>query len=105
MRRRDPENPNNPDGLPVTPVSAYARVFDQGSSEFIELGGVGEDTAPCSIEAATGSTSRDRGGLVSFTVSSEFTQIPGRYTILITTTFGDGIILTEDKQYQIIEIR
>lgn len=105
MRRRDPTNRNNSEGVPATPVSAYARLLDKGVGTFIEIGGPGELTAPCTIEAQTGATSRDRGGLVSYTLTSEFTTIPGNYTIYITATFADGVILTEDKVFQILEFR
>lgn len=105
-RRPDPDDPiRYSGGWPATPVSAYARVRDTLSEVFLEIGGPGVITAPCTIEPATGSSRNDRGALVNFVVSSEFTQVPGTYVLYITAEFSDGAILTEDRKYRVNEFR
>jgi hypothetical protein len=104
-RMPDPDNEHNIDGLPAEPLEAYARLYDRQAGVFLELGGPGEETAPCAIEPKTGTLSPDKGAIVSFVVTSEFTETPGDFTLLITSVFADGAILTEDRIYKVLEVR
>lgn len=104
-RKPNEDDPNDSRGLPVTPISAIARVFNSTLGLFLEIGGVGVDFEPCTIEVQEGLTASDRGGVVRYTVEAVNTMEPGDYTLFITSTFGDGNVLTENRRYKIEEYR
>jgi hypothetical protein len=104
-RKPDVVDPIRQDrGLPTTPDSAFVRVKDQ-DDEWLEIGGVGLTTVPATITPQTGETAYDTGAIISYTLPSEFTQIPGNYTMFITAIFSGDIIRTEDKKFRVLEYR
>lgn len=104
-RKPNPDDPRDSRGLPVTPSSAVARLFDRQGQTFLPVGGGTVITAACTIEPQTGPEEQDRGALVSYTVPAQFTAVPGDYSLYITATFPDGAVLTEDRQFKILEFR
>lgn len=105
VRKPDPENPNDAKGLPANVSSAYARVLNGLTGEFIDLGGVGVQTDAVTITPATGTTYSDTGAILSYKLSSTVTAIPGDYTVLITAIFQDGTRLTESRKVKVLEWR
>jgi hypothetical protein len=91
-------------GLPTTPDFAYVRVKNQ-DDEWLEIGGPGIETATATIMPQTGTNPQDTGGIIKYTLPSEFTEIPGNYTLFTTAVFDGEIILTEDKKFRVLEYR
>ena len=104
-RKPNPDDPNDSRGLPATPTSATARVYDSLNEVFLFIGGGTDDTADCTIVAQTGIDPDDKGAIVSYTVPSAFTAEAGDYKLFITAVFPDGAILTEDKAFKVLELR
>lgn len=104
-RKPNPDDRDDSRGLPATPDSAFVRLFNRQTGEFVDIGGPGDTTAPATITPATGAEPENVGALVSYTVGSEFTQEPGDYALMITSVFPGGAILTEDKIFKINEFR
>lgn len=104
-RKPDEEDKRNTNGLPADATSAFIRLLDRQTGEFIEIGGPNITTTEADIDPATGMTADDRGSLVRYTLPSQFTQTPGDYTLLITGVFPDGSILTEDRVFKVLEFR
>lgn len=71
----------------------------------LDLGGPGSVIAPVEVVAKTGDTARDTGALLRFTVSEDFTQEPGDFTLYITAVYGNGVVRTEDKKFKVLEMR
>ena len=105
MRKPDPNDDRNTAGLPATPTSAFVKLLDRQSGEFVELGGTGVDEVDATIEAATGEAWNDKGAIIRYTLPSAFTQTPGDFTLLVTAVFENGTILTEDKIFKVLEYR
>ena len=105
VRKPNPDNPNDSYGLPTPVSSAFARILDGLSGEFIEIGGPGVLTETVTITQPTGTTASDKGAILTYKVKSDHTQEPGDYTLLITAVFQDGSRLTEDRRYKILEFR
>lgn len=104
-RQPDPTDPIHQDrGIPATPDTAFVRVKDQ-DDVWLELGGVGVTTVSMTITPATGITARDTGAIISYTLSSTFTQIPGNFTMYITAIFNGDLIRTVDKKFRVLEFR
>ena len=92
-------------GLPATPLSAHVRLLDRQTGQFIDIGGAGDDTADATITPATGTTWSDKGAIVKYTLPAEFTEESGDFTLLTTAVFADGVILTEDRVFKVLEFR
>lgn len=104
-RQPDEDDPRNTGGLPATPDSAYVRLLNRQTGEFVEIGGVGDDTVPAQIDPATGTTARDKGAIIRYTLPAEFTAQAGDFTLLTTAVFADGAVLTEDRIFKVLEYR
>jgi hypothetical protein len=102
-RLPDPADNRNTYGLPAEPSDAFARLKDQ-DDVFLELGGPGSITGPVEIIPPTGTTSRDTGALLNYTVNEDFTQEPGDYTLYITAIYPNGTVRTEDRRFKILEM-
>lgn len=103
-RLPDPTDNRNSEGLPAQPDEAFARLMNQ-EGDMLEVGGPGSIIAPVEIVPKTGDTARDTGALLRFTVSEDFTQEPGDFTLYITAVYGNGVVRTEDKKFKVLEMR
>jgi len=94
-RKPDPDDPNNPKGIPAYPTSGYARVVqtDAAVPDFLPIGGPGVFQAPASID----------GNIISYTFPETFT-LPGTYKIFVTAVFPGGSTLTEDRILKVLDI-
>lgn len=105
VRKPDPDNPNDAHGLPAAVSSAFARVLNGLTGEFINLNGVGVTTEAVSITPATGTTRDDTGAILTYRLKSTITSVAGDYTILITAVFQDGTKMTEPRRVKVLEFR
>jgi hypothetical protein len=105
IRKKDPDDLADTQGLPQAVVSGFAQVLDGNTGEFLELGGVDVTTAPVTVVAPTGSGRYDRGATITYRVPAAFTATPGTYTLFITITLSDGSIQTENRKYVVNEFR
>jgi len=104
-RRPDPIDPlHYQNGVPATPISATVKVIDQDET-WLPLGGPGTTEADMEITPATGVTRQDTGAIIKYTLPSSFTVVEGNYTMFITATFDNGVILTEDKKFRVLPYR
>lgn len=103
-RKTDIDNvKRNSNGLPDEPANAYAKVYNTLDEVYLEVGGVGDITAPVTIVPMDLDT--NRGALMKFTVDSEFTIEIGDYTLILTAEFADGAVETKTVKYKVIEQR
>jgi hypothetical protein len=99
----DPDDNRNTYGLPAEPESGFARLKND-QDEFLELGGPGSIIGAVEIVPKTGQTEHDKGALINYTVSEDFTQTPGDYVLYITAVYENGIVRTEDRRYKVLDM-
>lgn len=87
---------------PATVSSAYVRLRNDSSTEFIEIGGVGVYTDECDIEPGDGTRI---GDAVSYKLSGAFTTQAGNYVLYITATFDDQTKVTESLKFRVLEFQ
>jgi hypothetical protein len=102
-RMPDPDDNRNTYGLPAEPESGFARLKND-QDEFLELGGPGSIIGAVEIVPKTGQTEHDKGALINYTVSEDFTQTPGDYVLYITAVYENGIVRTEDRRYKVLDM-
>ena len=99
---------DDPDGVPAQPTDVELKIFNGTSGEMVVV--EGSTTIPL---GTTGSTvfmqsmdvENDRGALIYIAVPAEVADVPGNYTLYITTEYGDGLRVTHDQKLQISEYR
>lgn len=84
-------------GEPAEPIEAYARILDKTTGEFMLLSS--DIYGPVEIVPKTSTT----GAILKYTVTSDFTVVPGDYTIFITAVYADGTITTEDRDFKVLD--
>ena len=104
-RKPDPTNIHDSYGLPQTATSASVQLYDATGGAFIEIGGTGITTVFATVTAPTGSTSSDTGSVITYTLPSAFTAVPGDYVLFVTVTLVDGNKKTEDIRFKVNEWR
>ena len=99
---------DDPDGVPAQPLDVETRIFNTTSGEMVEVDG--EETIHLGPEGSLLYMSAmdedsDRGALIYVTIPVEVTSVAGNYTLFITTTYGDGLRITQDQRVRVSEYR
>lgn len=95
-----------PDGyqVPATPLSAFARILNKNTGDFLIIGPVGVSGNPEAAVTITPETA-GRGAILTYIVSDEVTNVAGNYKVFITAVFADGTVLTEDRDIRVMDFR
>lgn len=107
-RRPSIDRFDDPDGVPAQPTDLELRIFNGTSgtmvlvegSEVVPLGVSGDTLFMTPMDAEN-----DRGALIYIAIPGEVADVPGNYTLYITTEYADGLRLTHDQKLQISEYR
>jgi hypothetical protein len=107
-RRPSIERFDDPDGVAAQPDDVEMKIFDGTSGEMVEVDGstiiplgiAGSNLFMTSMDIET-----DRGALIYVAIPGEVADVPGNYTLYITTTYGDGLRITHDQKVQISEYK
>lgn len=107
-RRPSIDRFDDPDGIPAQPTDVELRIFDGTSGlmvvvnndTVIKLGAVGTTLFMTDMNV-----DEDRGALIYVGIPGEVADVPGNYTLYITTTYGDGLRITHDQKVQISEYK
>jgi hypothetical protein len=102
-RTADLANISNARGLPGVVDNAVAMVYDVSNAVYLPIGGVGVFEEAATIIPRTGSTDRDVGTIISYTVQPIWTALAGDYSLLITFTHEDGQITTLKYRFRTTE--
>lgn len=107
-RRPSIERFDDPDGIPAQPTDVQLRIFDGTSGTMVSVGGTTVITlgvAGTTLFMTSMDEVNDRGALIYVGIPGEVADVPGNYTLYITTTYGDGLRITHDQKVQISEYK
>lgn len=107
-RRPSLDRFDDPDGVPAQPVDVELRIFNGTSGLMVEIDGetvIHSGAAGSPLFMTNMDTANDRGALIYVGIPGEVADVPGNYTLYITTIYGDELRITHDQKLQISEYR
>lgn len=98
---------DDPDGIPAEPIGVVVRIFNGTDGQLVQFaGGITElDLLSGYIEMTPMNEAEDVGAILTIIVPAEVADVPGNYTLYISTEYEDGLLVTTDQRVQISEYR
>ena len=107
-RRPSVDRFDDPDGVPAQPSNVELRIFNGTTGEMVEVDGetvINNGSVGSYLFKSNMDPDQDRGALIYVSIPGEVADVPGNYTLYITTVYGDGLRITHDQKLQISEYR
>src|SRR5690606_32961294 len=107
-RRPSVDRFDDPDGVPAQPSNVELRIFNGTTGEMVEVDGetvINNGSVGSYLFMSNMDPDQDRGALIYVSIPGEVADVPGNYTLYITTVYGDGLRITHDQKLQISEYR